>query len=236
MADKKSFILYTDSIDIVEFLPDEEAGQLFKALMAHANGIEVGPMPAGATVAFMSMSRQIDRDNAKYESKCEANRRNGKKGGRPPITERLSDKPNETERLLEEPSITQANPTEPNITLTDTDTDTDTVTDTVTDTDTIKRKKPTRKETKKVYGSFENVKLTDSEYSKLMSDYPNITDDYIERVSTYIAQKGDKYKSHYATILTWIRRDGETAASQPKQVCGNPFLQLLKDEGVYEQD
>ena len=64
---------------------------------------------------------------------------------------------------------------------------------------------------------------------KLISDIPPMYDDYIERVSTYIAQKGDKYKSHYATILTWIRRDGETAASQPNKAIQRnfPFLQLL---------
>ena len=31
--------------------------------------------------------------------------------------------------------------------------------------------------------------------------------DYIERLSEYLASKGKKYKSHYATILSWSRKD-----------------------------
>lgn len=64
------------------------------------------------------------------------------------------------------------------------------------------------KVSKEEYGEFENVKLSHDEYSKLVSKYSEKkTNDYIERLSTYIEQKGKRYKSHYATILTWIRKD-----------------------------
>lgn len=55
-----------------------------------------------------------------------------------------------------------------------------------------------------IYGEFKNVKLTDDEYNKLKERdlLP-----YIEKLSSYIASKGKKYKSHYATILTWSRKD-----------------------------
>ena len=53
-------------------------------------------------------------------------------------------------------------------------------------------------------GEFNNVKLSEDEYKK-------ITElgllDYIERLSAYIAQTGKRYKSHYATILNWSRKD-----------------------------
>ena len=61
---------------------------------------------------------------------------------------------------------------------------------------------------RKKYGSFENVLLTDEEYQKLkdrFSDYEN----KIENLSNYIASKGDKYKSHYATILNWSRKEND---------------------------
>jgi len=61
---------------------------------------------------------------------------------------------------------------------------------------------------KRKYGSFENVELTDEEYQKLkdrFSDY----EEKIENLSSYIASKGDKYKSHYATILNWSRKDSD---------------------------
>ena len=57
---------------------------------------------------------------------------------------------------------------------------------------------------KKTYGEFKNVLLTDEEYHKL--EESNLLP-YIEKLSSYIASKGKKYKSHYATILTWSRGD-----------------------------
>jgi hypothetical protein len=60
------------------------------------------------------------------------------------------------------------------------------------------------------YGEFNNVKLIEEEHNKLIEKYGNdTTKTYIEKLSLYIEQKGNKYKSHYATILTWIRRDVE---------------------------
>lgn len=57
---------------------------------------------------------------------------------------------------------------------------------------------------KKKYGEFGNVLLTDEEYHKL--EKSNLLS-YIERLSSYIASKGKRYKSHYATILNWSRKD-----------------------------
>ena len=57
---------------------------------------------------------------------------------------------------------------------------------------------------KEKYGEFENVLLTKEEYAKL--EKSNLLP-YIEKLSSYIASKGKKYKSHYATILTWSRKD-----------------------------
>ena len=59
---------------------------------------------------------------------------------------------------------------------------------------------------KRKYGSFENVLLTDSEYQKLKERFIDY-EDKIENLSSYIASKGAKYKSHYATILNWARQD-----------------------------
>jgi hypothetical protein len=60
---------------------------------------------------------------------------------------------------------------------------------------------------KKKYGEFLNVLLTDEEYNKL--DNNNLLD-YIDRLSTYIESTGKKYKSHYATILNWSRKENKT--------------------------
>lgn len=61
-----------------------------------------------------------------------------------------------------------------------------------------------------IYGEFQNVKLTDDEYNKLKEKklLP-----YIEKLSRYIASKGKRYKNHYATILTWSRKNNNNTPS-----------------------
>lgn len=61
---------------------------------------------------------------------------------------------------------------------------------------------------KSSYGEFKNVKLTDTEYQKLLSQFGNDSaKERIENLSQYIASKGKKYSSHYATILSWERKN-----------------------------
>lgn len=57
------------------------------------------------------------------------------------------------------------------------------------------------------YGEFKNVLLSNEEYNKL--EKTNLLS-YIEKLSSYIASTGKKYKSHYATILNWSRKDNKT--------------------------
>lgn len=63
-----------------------------------------------------------------------------------------------------------------------------------------------------IYGEFKNVKLTDDEYKKL--EEKNLLP-YIEKLSSYIASKGKRYKSHYATILTWSRKNNTIEKDVP---------------------
>jgi len=71
---------------------------------------------------------------------------------------------------------------------------------------------------KEKYGEFKNVLLTAEEIEKLQTKLNGSCSDYIERLSAYLAQSGKKYKSHYATILTWHRSDEkktETVGTNP---------------------
>lgn len=72
---------------------------------------------------------------------------------------------------------------------------------------------------KKIYimpamGEFENVRLTEEELEKLKEQFPHDWQDRIERLSGYIASKGKRYKSHYATILSWARKDKKDAEAR----------------------
>ena len=56
---------------------------------------------------------------------------------------------------------------------------------------------------------LEFVELSDEEYTKLIQDYWKArTDDFIARLNDYIGSSWKKYKSHYFTLLNFMRRDG----------------------------
>ena len=57
------------------------------------------------------------------------------------------------------------------------------------------------------HGAFDNVLLTDDELQRLKDKYPSDWQSRIDDLSYYIGSKGDKYKSHYRTLLNWARKD-----------------------------
>ena len=69
---------------------------------------------------------------------------------------------------------------------------------------------------KHAHGFFANVLLTDEEMQKLAAEIPNY-EEYIEKLSHYIESNGKKYKSHYATILMWHRKDREKQPAAPAE-------------------
>ena len=69
---------------------------------------------------------------------------------------------------------------------------------------------------KHAHGFFANVLLTDDELQKLAAEIPNYVE-YIEKLSHYIESNGKKYKSHYATILMWHRKDREKQPAAPAE-------------------
>lgn len=78
---KKSFILHVDSLDVLSDLSDEQAGKLFKAMLAFHKGedIELDPL---TKMAFSFFKNQFIRDNEKYVKTCEARAQAGSKGGK----------------------------------------------------------------------------------------------------------------------------------------------------------
>lgn len=66
--------------------------------------------------------------------------------------------------------------------------------------------KDSKGKVKHKYGEYNNVLLTDEEYQKLQEMFPDYQD-RIERLSEYVASTGKSYKSHYATIRAWARKE-----------------------------
>ncbi len=80
-----------------------------------------------------------------------------------------------------------------------------------------------KKPTKHKHGEYNNVLLTDDELEKLKDEFPD-WEERIDRLSSYVASTGKSYKSHYATIRNWARKDSEQnntkQQAQPKKSSG----------------
>lgn len=91
-----------------------------------------------------------------------------------------------------------------------------------------------KKPVKHKYGEYNNVLLTDEELEKLKAEYFDY-EERIERLSSYVESTGKKYKSHYATIRNWARKDKaptQMSAAKPQNSTDAFFgeLQRLYDE------
>lgn len=75
------------------------------------------------------------------------------------------------------------------------------------------QKQKKEKPTKHKHGEYNNVLLTDEELDKLKTKFSD-WEARIDRLSEYMASTGKCYKSHYVTILSWSRREGEKTASK----------------------
>lgn len=78
---KKSFLLYIDSLEVLNVLTDEQAGQLFKAIRCHQLGIEFESEPI-IQIALTSFIQNFKRDDEKYLMIVERNRANGLKNSK----------------------------------------------------------------------------------------------------------------------------------------------------------
>ena len=64
-----------------------------------------------------------------------------------------------------------------------------------------------------VHGCYLNVFLSDTEIAELRAELPNLWQQYVEKLSEYMASTGKTYKNHAATIRRWAaedRRKGKT--------------------------
>ena len=80
------------------------------------------------------------------------------------------------------------------------------VEDNIPDSDEPEPPAPDKKPVKHKYGEYQNVLLTEDELQKLKTEYSDYQQ-RIENLSSYVASTGKSYKSHYATIRNWARKD-----------------------------
>ena len=97
-----------------------------------------------------------------------------------------------------------------------TDESTSGATSRATDRANIKKDKKDKKYIMPAIGEFGNVYLTEEELEKLKERFPYDWQVRIERLSEYVASKGKRYKSHYATILSWANKESKAPQERKK--------------------
>lgn len=83
MADKDTFIMYTEYLRHVKKLSMEQRGALFTAILCYTAGESVPELDPATDMIFGVIQERIDRDTALYLEKVEKRREAGKLGGRP---------------------------------------------------------------------------------------------------------------------------------------------------------
>jgi|SaaInlStandDraft_4_1057021.scaffolds.fasta_scaffold11066_3 hypothetical protein len=78
-AHRKSFLIHTDSLEILDDLTDEQAGQLFKAIKDYQFGNEP-KLSQLIKIAFNPFKNYFERDNEKWESEIDKRREAGRLG------------------------------------------------------------------------------------------------------------------------------------------------------------
>lgn len=91
---KKSFVLYSDSQGLINQLPDEVAGRLFKHIYAYVNDENPITDELLLNIAFEPIKMQLKRDLVKYDKKREQWSEAGKKSAE----QRALNKSNELQR------------------------------------------------------------------------------------------------------------------------------------------
>ena len=188
---KESFIIYKSLYGPLKTLSLEDKGLLFEAIFTYQIEGVVPDLPPVINMAFQFVKDQFDRDDNKYNKKCDRNHRNGSKGGRPgdeinnPEDQANPNKPNGLKSTQSNPTnpfnptkpkkptglkLTQPYPKNPTKPDTDTDTETDTEAENETETEAdAENDKKTIKVFKVFYSCYPGIKRSPG------TEYENFT-------------------------------------------------------------
>ena len=177
-------IVHQDVRESLSRMPFETVGRLLMALIAYANDedyTEIIKDDPAAYIYYPTLQGHIDRME---ESRVKQSVK-GQLGGAPKGNQnaRKTSKNN-----LKQPKTSKNNLKQtPNLTI------------------------PNHTNIKTIYGTANNVLLTEDEYKKIKDKG---LEDLIEDLSLYMESKNKKYSNHYMTILAWGRRREKEKGSQ----------------------
>ena len=193
--DQKGFVIYGDVQAVVDELNDEQAGKLFRAMLAYFATGKAPKFDGILKYVWIPIKQQMDRDKEKYDAKCEKNRAKIQK-----YWDSVKANTNEYNGIQ---TYTNATNTKTN-TNTDTNTKKDTDTNTTTDTNT-----DFGRGRYKCDDEFNIWKrLTPEDIDVLYEKFPNSGGLLIDEVYEEVKAKKVKVKSGLKYILGYAKNVG----------------------------
>ena len=219
---KNTILLFSNMKEPIDELDDEDAGKLFKAILAYQNGDEV-KLQGLLKVVFLQIKQQIDYNNERY---AETSKKRSEARKAWLLKQQTSTNDNKT----------QQNPTNENNThLYDNDNDNENgnenVIENVIENENVNDNgnesesenvcssniNTINSPTARAYGRFSNIILEKHQYDDLKKEFPE-ADEAIEKMSAYLANEKKTYKNYYARLRLWILQDRKDGKSpEPKK-------------------
>lgn len=190
--DQKGFVVYGDIQAVVDELNDEQAGNLFRAMLTYFATGKAPKFDGVLKYVWIPIKQQMDRDKEKYDAKCEKNRAKIQK-----YWDGVKANTNEYNSIQ---MYTNATNTKTN-TKKDTDTDTDTTTN--TDTKSVSRGRYNCDDEFNIW-----KKLTPEDIDVLYEKFPNSGGLLIDAVYEDVKAKKTKVKSGLKYILGYAKNVG----------------------------
>ena len=200
---REGFLVYHEMLSWLEPYGDAERGRLLTAMLTYSITGEAPGLSGNERFLWPAIRDKIDRDRESYESTCKKNRQN--------VEKRWNTEGNDGIR--------------PNTTVYDKVPDVPTVT--VTETVTKQKQKPKSPagESAHARGEYGWVKLTDSQYEKLLKD---LGQEELDRCIQYVDESAQKTHNKnkwtdWNLVIRSCHRDGwgmdwqEHAQKKPKQ-------------------
>ena len=196
--EQKGFIVYGDIKAVIDELDDSQVAQLFRGMVEYFISGKVPKFSGVLKFVWITIKQQMDRDQQKYDAKCEKNRRNIKE-----YWDSVKNDTNVYGRIRTNTIATNTN------TNTNTNTDTDTKKDTDTDTTTT-----TNTDTKDGGGGgcsddFDLWKrLSPDDIDRIYDAYPDSGGFLIEEVAADVKAKRKKVNNAASYILGYAKKVG----------------------------
>lgn len=88
-TEKKSFILYVNYLEFIEMLSNEQVGAVFRAVFHYQKTGAIAELDGMEKMLFTLIRQDLDHNNKAWADKIKGKSEQGKKGGRPEITQEI---------------------------------------------------------------------------------------------------------------------------------------------------